>query len=313
MTTAFLFPGQGSQSVGMGRELAAASTAARAVFQEVDDALGQNLSRIMFDGPDDTLMLTANAQPAIMAFSMALLKVMEQEGGLRLAEKAAFVAGHSLGEYSALAAAGSLTLPDTARLLRLRGEAMQAAVAPGVGAMAAILGLDLKAVEAIAAEASVEGEICAAANDNAPGQVVVSGHKSAVDRAIALAKTDGARRAMALAVSAPFHCALMAPAADKMQAALADIAMQAPLVPIVTNVTAQPVSDVAEIKRLLVVQVTELVRWRESIETLHAMGVGRFVEIGGRILAPIVKRIVPDAETISITSMQTVEQAVRDL
>ena len=297
----------------MGKELAAASPTARAVFQEVDEALGQSLSRIMFEGPEPTLTLTANAQPAIMAFSLAVLKVLEHEGGLRLAEKAAFVAGHSLGEYSALAAAGSLSLPDTARLLRLRGEAMQKAVAPGVGAMAAILGLDREAVDRIATAASVDGEICAAANDNAPGQVVISGHKAAVDRAIELAKAAGARRAMALAVSAPFHCALMAPAAGKMQAALESTLMQAPLVPLVANVTAQPVTDVAELKRLLVVQVTDLVRWRESIETLHGLGVSRFVEIGGRILAPIVKRIVPDAETMSIVSMQTVEQAVRDL
>ncbi len=297
----------------MGKELAAASPAARAVFQEVDDALGQSLSRIMFEGPDDTLTLTANAQPAIMAHSLAVLRVMEQEAGLRLAEKAAFVAGHSLGEYSALAAAGSLTLPDTARLLRLRGEAMQAAVAPGVGTMAAILGLDRKAVDAIAAAASVDGEICAAANDNAPGQVVISGHKGAVERAIVLAREAGARRAMALAVSAPFHCALMAPAADKMRDALDGTALQAPLLPLIANVTAAPVVDAAEIKQLLVVQVTGLVRWRDSIEALHALGVSRFVEVGGRILAPIVKRILPDAETMSITSMQGVEQAARDL
>jgi [acyl-carrier-protein] S-malonyltransferase len=313
MTTAFLFPGQGSQSVGMGKELAAASPAAKALFQEVDDALGQALSRLMFEGPEDALTLTANAQPAIMAHSLAVLRVMEQEAGLRLADKAAFVAGHSLGEYSALAAAGSLAVPDTARLLRVRGDAMQAAVAPGEGAMAAILGLDRDAVDGIAAAASTDGEICAAANDNAPGQVVISGHTAAVDRAIALAKAAGARRAMALAVSAPFHCTLMAPAADAMREALAGTAMQAPLVPVIANVTAAPVADVAELKRLLVEQVTGLVRWRDSIEALHLLGVHRFVEIGGRILAPIVKRIVPDAETISIVSMQTVEQAVRDL
>ncbi len=313
MSIAFLFPGQGSQSVGMGKDLAEASPMARAVFQEVDEALGQSLSRLMFAGPDHELTLTANAQPAIMAFSIATLRVLEQEGGIRLAEKAAFVAGHSLGEYSALAAAGSLTLADSARLLRLRGLAMQDAVAPGIGAMAAILGLKRAAVDAIAAEASGNGEICAAANDNAPGQVVISGHKTAVDRAIVLARAAGARRAMALAVSAPFHCSLMAPAADAMQQALQTTPMLTPFVPVVVNVTAAPVSDVEELKRLLVLQVTGLVRWRESIETLQALGVTRFVEFGGRILAPIVKRILPEAETMSIVTMANLEQAVRDL
>jgi len=313
MSTAFLFPGQGSQSVGMGKELAAASTVARAVFQEVDDALGRSLSRLMFEGPEEELTLTANAQPAIMASSLAVLRVLEQEGGLRLSEKASFVAGHSLGEYSALAAAGSLALADTAKLLQLRGEAMQAAVAPGVGSMAAILGLDRATIDRISAEASVEGEICAAANDNAPGQVVISGHKAAVERAIELAKAAGARRAMALAVSAPFHCALMAPAAENMQLALQSVSMQAPFVPVIANVTAAPVSDVDELKRLLVLQVTGLVRWRESIDTLSALGVTRFVEFGGRILTPIVKRIAPHAESLSILSMAHMEQAVRDL
>lgn len=241
MSRAFVFPGQGSQAVGMGKALAEASAAAREVFQEVDDALGQKLSALMFDGPEDQLTLTENAQPAIMAASIAVLRILEREGGISLADKADYVAGHSLGEYSALCAAGSLTLSDTARLLKLRGQAMQAAVPVGIGAMAALLGLDLAPAQAAAAEGA-EGEVCSAANDNAPGQVVISGHKGAVERAIEIAKTKGAKRGILLPVSAPFHCALMQPAADAMAKALADADLKAPFVPLIANVTAGPVA-----------------------------------------------------------------------
>ncbi len=307
MTTAFIFPGQGSQAVGMGQALAAASPAARALFEEVDDALGQKLSRLMFEGPEDELTLTANAQPAIMASSLAVLRVLEAEGGVRVSERASFVAGHSLGEYSALAAAGALEVADTARLLRIRGNAMQAAVAPGAGAMAAILGLDRDAVARVVAEAAAGGGTVAVANDNAPGQVVISGDAEAVARAIALARDAGARRAMPLAVSAPFHCALMAPAAAAMAEALAGARLLAPLLPIVANVTAAPVVDPAAIRALLVEQVTGTVRWRESVETLAGLGVTRFVEFGAKVLGPMVKRIVPDAETLSIVGMDDID------
>ncbi|MDT7934350.1 MAG: ACP S-malonyltransferase [Sphingomonadaceae bacterium] len=312
MTTAFLFPGQGSQAVGMGMALAEASVAAREVLQEVDDALGHHLSRLMRDGPEDELTLTANAQPAIMAVSMAVTRILEREAGVRIAQ-AAFVAGHSLGEYSALCAAGSLPIAETARLLRRRGEAMQAAVPPGVGAMAAVIGLDFAAVEAIVAEAA-QGEVVAAANDNAPGQVVVSGHAAAVERACALARMRGARHALPLAVSAPFHCALMAPAADAMAMALAEARLAGPLVPVVANVTAALVTDPAEIRELLVQQVTGRVRWRESIGWMASDGgVTRFVELGGKVVGPLVKRIARDARSDSITTMAEIEALAASL
>ena len=312
MTTAFIFPGQGSQAVGMGKAMAEASAAARHVLEEVDEALGQNLSRLMFDGPEDALTLTANAQPAIMAASLAALAALEKDGGARLADKAAFVAGHSLGEYSALSAAGVFTLADTAKLLRIRGDAMQAAVPAGEGAMAAILGLDRDAVEKAVAEAAA-GDVLAAANDNAPGQVVISGTKAAVDRAIELLKAAGARRAMPLPVSAPFHCALMAPAADAMGEALAKTAMQSPLVAVVANITARPVTAVDEIRRLLVEQVTGPVRWRESVEWMAANGVTRVVEFGGKVLGPMVKRIAPDVETLAVVTPADLEAALKIL
>ena len=309
---AFIFPGQGSQSVGMGRGLADGSPTARAVFQEVDDALGQNLSRLMWEGPEDQLTLTENAQPAIMAVSIAALRVLEIEGGIRLADKAAFVAGHSLGEFTALAAAGALGLAETARLLRLRGSAMQAAVPVGAGAMAALLGLGFETVVAIAAEAA-QGQVCAAANDNAPGQVVVSGHVEAVARAMALAKAQGARHSMLLPVSAPFHCALMAPAATAMATALADVELRALFVPLIANVTAAPVTDPAEIRRLLVEQVTGTVRWRESVLAMTDLGVTSFYELGGKVLVPIVRRIVPDAQAISARDMSGIEALAKEL
>jgi [acyl-carrier-protein] S-malonyltransferase len=309
---AFIFPGQGSQSVGMGQALAAASPVAREVFQEVDDALGQRLFRIMAEGPPDELTLTQNAQPAIMANAIATLRVMEKEGGIRLADKADYVAGHSLGEYTALCAAGAIDLTTTARLLKLRGLAMQAAVPVGQGAMAALLGADLRIAQMIA-EAAAEGEVCTVANDNDPTQVVISGTKAAIDRAIALAKDHGAKRAIALPVSAPFHCALMQPAADAMAAALDDARIEAPLVPVYANVTAEPVTDPDTIRRLLVEQVTGMVRWRESVLAMQSAGVERFVEIGGKVLGPMVKRIAPDVDAISIVTMDDIEALVRDL
>ncbi len=312
MGTAFIFPGQGSQAVGMGRALADASPVARALFEEVDDALGQNLARLMFDGPDEELTLTANAQPAIMAVSLAALAVLEQEGGVRLSEKADFVAGHSLGEYSALAAAGSLSTAATARLLRRRGEAMQAAVPPGEGAMAAIIGLGFEEVAAIAAEAA-GAQICAAANDNANGQVVVSGHFEAVARAISLAKARGSRHSVLLPVSAPFNCPLMQPAADAMQAALADVPLQGPLVPLYANVTAAPVTDPDVIRSLLVAQVTGTVRWRESVEAMAAAGATRMIEFGGRVLGPMVKRITPDVQNLAVTRPEDIEAVLKAL
>ena len=296
----------------MGRGLADASPAARAVFQEVDDALGAHLSRLMWDGPEDRLMLTEHAQPAIMAVSIAALRVLEIEGGVRLAEKAAFVAGHSLGEYTALAAAGSLGVAETARLLRQRGAAMQAAVPVGEGAMAALLGLGFEAVQAIAEEAA-QGEVCAAANDNAPGQVVVSGQVEAVARAMALAKTRGARHSVLLPVSAPFHCALMQPAAEAMAAALADAVLNRPFVPLVANVTADVVTDPDMIRRLLVEQVTGTVRWRESVLRMAELGVTNFVELGGKVLGPMVRRITPDARMQSAGDMAGVEALAKEL
>jgi len=307
---AFTFPGQGSQTVGMGKELAAAFPEARAVFDEVDAALGQKLSALMFDGPDDTLRLTENAQPALMAVSLAVVRVLASRG-VSLKEHAAYVAGHSLGEYSALCAAGAFTLADTARLLRIRGQAMQQAVPVGQGAMAAILGLDLPTVERAAADAS-DGEVCAVANDNAPGQVVISGHLAAVTRAIELCKAAGAKRALPLPVSAPFHCALMRPAADAMAEALDRVAMQAPAVPLVANVTARPITDPAEIRRHLVEQVTGMVRWTESVHWLTtAGGVTQLLELGtGKVLSGLAKRIAPEATASSLGAPADIEAFV---
>jgi [acyl-carrier-protein] S-malonyltransferase len=309
---AFIFPGQGSQSVGMGAALAAASPHAREVFQEVDEALGQHLSRLMAEGPEGDLQLTENAQPAIMANAIAVLRVLEREGGVRLADKADFVAGHSLGEYTALCAAGALDLATAARLLKKRGQAMQAAVPVGEGAMAALLGADREKAEAIAA-AAAEGEVCTVANDNDPGQVVISGVREAIERAVPLAKEMGAKRAVLLPVSAPFHCPLMQPAADAMEAALADVSLQAPLVPVYANVTAAPVADPAVIKALLVEQVTGMVRWRESVAAMWAAGVTDYVELGGKVLAPMVKRTAPDATTTSVIGMDDIEALLKAL
>ncbi len=291
MTRAFTFPGQGSQAVGMGQALAEASATAREVFQEVDEALGQSLSKLMFTGPEDQLILTENAQPALMAVSVAVMRILEKEAGISLAQKARFVAGHSLGEYSALAAAGSFTLADTARLLKRRGLAMQRAVPVGVGAMAALLGVDLDVAREIAAEAA-QGQVCTAANDNAPGQVVISGHREAIERAIEIGKEKGARRSMLLPVSAPFHCALMAPAADEMAETLAEVTIKAPAVPLVANIIASQVSDPNEIRKLLVEQVTGSVRWRECVEYMAANGVTEVIELGaGKALTGMAKRI----------------------
>jgi [acyl-carrier-protein] S-malonyltransferase len=298
MARAFVFPGQGAQVVGMGRDLAEAYPAARAVFEEVDDALGETLSAVVWEGSQDELTLTRNAQPALMATSIAALRAMEAEGfGV---DRADFVAGHSLGEYSALCAVGSLTLADTARLLRLRGAAMQEAVPVGVGAMAALLGLDIAAAEAVAAEAA-QGEVCQAANDNDPGQVVVSGHKAAVERAVEIAKAKGAKRALMLPVSAPFHCALMQPAADAMAEALAGVTVAAPGVPLVANVKAEAVRDPDEIRRLLVEQVTGRVRWRESVAWMAGQGVTETVEVGaGKALSGMIRRITREIETKAV-------------
>jgi len=309
---AFIFPGQGSQSVGMGTALAAASPHAREVFQEVDEALGQHLSKLMTEGPESDLTLTENAQPAIMANAIATLRVLEREGNVRLADKADFVAGHSLGEYTALCAAAALDLATTARLLKLRGQAMQAAVPVGEGAMAAILGADRGKAQAIA-DAAAAGEVCTVANDNDPSQVVISGAKSAIDRAIPLAKEMGAKRAILLPVSAPFHCPLMRPAADAMAEALAKVTLQAPLVPVYANVTAAPVADPATIVSLLVEQVTGMVRWRESVLAMVSGGVHDFVEVGGKVLAPMVKRSAPDATATSVVTMDDIEALLKAL
>lgn len=293
--TAFTFPGQGSQAVGMGKDLAATYPEARAVFQEVDEALGERLSAIMFEGPEDILRLTENAQPALMAVSLAVVRVLESRGVV-LAERAKYVAGHSLGEYSALCAAGTFSLTDAARLLRTRGQAMQKAVPVGHGAMAALLGLDIEAARAVAAEAA-QGEVCDVANDNAPGQIVVSGAVSAVERAVEIAKGKGAKRALLLPVSAPFHCSLMQPAAEAMATALSEVDMKAPAVPLVANVLAAPISDPAEIRRRLVEQVTGVVRWTESVTWLTGAGeVTQLVELGtGKVLTGLAKRIAPGA------------------
>lgn len=300
MTAAFTFPGQGSQAVGMGKALAEAFPAARAVFDEVDAALGEKLTSIIWEGPAETLQLTENAQPALMAVSLATMRVLETEAGVSVGKDAAFVAGHSLGEYSALAAAGSLSVSDTARLLRIRGQAMQKAVPVGVGAMAALLGLDYDTAVAVAAEAA-QGQVCQAANDNGGGQVVVSGHKDAVERAVEIAKGKGAKRAMLLPVSAPFHCSLMQPAAEAMAEALAGVTIKAPAAPLVANVLASPITDPDEIRRRLVEQVTGTVRWRELVAFMASQGVNQFLEIGaGKVLSGLVKRIADGAIGISV-------------
>ncbi|MDE0946980.1 MAG: ACP S-malonyltransferase, partial [Sphingobium sp.] len=296
---AFVFPGQGSQSVGMGKALADASPVARELFQEVDDALSFNLFRLMTQGPEDQLTLTENAQPAIMANAIATLRVMQREGGFSIAQKGDFVAGHSLGEYSALCAAEALDAGTTARLLRLRGQAMQAAVPVGEGAMAALLGADIEKAQALA-DAAAQGEVCAIANDNDPSQVVISGHKAAIDRAVAMVKEHGIKRGILLPVSAPFHCELMQPAADAMALALADVALVAPLLPVYANVLAAPIAAPDEIKLRLVEQVTGRVRWRESVSAMWDAGVTEFVEVGGKVLTPMIKRIAPDATVRSI-------------
>ena len=307
MKQALVFPGQGSQSVGMGQALAAAFAEAREVFEEVDGALSQNLSQMMFAGSPDDLKLTENAQPALMAVSLAVMRVLDKQGNFRLPSAAQFVAGHSLGEYSALCAAGSLTLSDTARLLKKRGQAMQQAVPVGIGTMAALIGVDLQAAQDIAA-AAAQGEVCTAANDNAPGQVVISGHVGAVDRAIAIAAERGFKRSVKLPVSAPFHCSLMQPAADVMRTALDAVEIKSPVVPLVANVTAQSVSDPASLRRLLVEQVTGSVRWRESVLYLKAQGVQNLVECGaGSVLAGMTKRIDKEITAVSIGTPEEIE------
>ena len=305
---AFIFPGQGSQAVGMGKTLAEASKEARAVFEEMDEALGQNLTRLMGEGPAEELTLTENAQPAIMANAIATLRA----SGIDLQSKADFVAGHSLGEYSALCAARTFDLATTARLLRQRGQAMQAAVPVGQGAMAALLGADLAIAQAIC-EAAAQGEICTVANDNDPSQVVISGHKAAIERALEIAKEKGAKRAILLPVSAPFHCPLMKPAADAMKEALAGVEMAPPGVSLYANVTAAPVDSPDTIRELLVEQVTGMVRWRESVAAMAAAGVTHFVEFGGKVLGPMVKRIAPEVDVTSVITMDDIDALVKDI
>ncbi len=318
MSRAFVFPGQGSQAVGMGQALAEAFGPARLVFEEVDDALGQRLARLMFEGPESELTLTENAQPALMAVSLAVVRVLEQEAGIRLADKGALVAGHSLGEYSALAAAGALELGDTARLLKRRGQAMQQAVPVGEGAMAALLGLELEAAAEVAAEAAATAEngpeVCAPANDNAPGQVVVSGHKAAVERAVELASEKGAKRCDMLPVSAPFHCALMAPAAEVMAEALAAITLRPPALPLIANVTAELVSSPETIRRLLVEQVTGMVRWRESVLAMKTAGIETLVELGaGKVLSGLVRRIDRELTGTAVGTPEDIEALIKTL
>ena len=319
---AFIFPGQGSQFVGMGRDLAAAFAPAREVFGEVDEVLKQKLSKLMFEGPAEDLILTENTQPALMAMSLAVLRVMESEGGFKLEDKAVLVAGHSLGEYSALAAAGSFGTAEAARLLRLRGTAMQRAVPTGEGAMAALIGADLEQAAALCRRAAVlvhedgteEEQVVAAANDNGGGQVVISGHRAAVERAVALAKAQGVKRAMLLPVSAPFHCTLMAPAADAMRDALGAADLRAPVVPVIANVTAERAVDPGEIRDLLVQQVTGTVRWRECVLSAVAMGVDSFIELGaGKVLSGLVRRIVPDAAAAAAGTPSEIETVLKGL
>jgi [acyl-carrier-protein] S-malonyltransferase len=306
MTLAFIFPGQGSQAVGMGRALADTFVAARLVFEEVDEALGEALTKVIWEGPAETLTLTENAQPALMAVSLAAMRVLETEAGVDLARDARFVAGHSLGEYSALAATGALGIGDTARLLRIRGRAMQKAVPVGTGAMAALLGLDFEQAVTVAGEAA-EDQVCQAANDNGGGQVVVSGDKAAVERAVEIAKGKGARRAMMLPVSAPFHCSLMQPAADAMEAALAGVTVKSPVVPVVANVLARPIRNPADIVDALVAQVTGTVRWRDSITFMADAGVTRFCEVGaGKVLSGLIKRIAEGASGVSVGTPEDV-------
>ncbi|MBS0233546.1 MAG: ACP S-malonyltransferase [Proteobacteria bacterium] len=313
MARALIFPGQGSQDVGMGKALADAFPAARAVFEEVDDALGEKLSALIWAGPKETLTLTENAQPALMAVSMAVMRVLEKEKGFALKDKVKFVAGHSLGEYSALAAAGAFSLADTARLLRLRGRAMQKAVPVGVGAMAALLGVGLDVAEKVAAEAA-QGDVCQIANDNEPTQVVLSGHKTPIDRVPEIGKKFGVRRAMPLPVSAPFHCTLMQPAADAMAEALTEVTVNTPVVPVIANVLAAPISDPAEIKKRLVEQVTGTVRWRESVMAMAADGVTDFFEIGaGKVLSGLVKRTAPNATAQNLGTPSDIDAALAAL
>ncbi|QJB68387.1 ACP S-malonyltransferase [Parasphingorhabdus halotolerans] len=309
---AFIFPGQGSQAVGMGKELAAASSTAREVFQEVDHALDQNLFKLMCEGPEEELLLTENAQPAIMANAIATLRVMEKEGGKSLSDLCAFVAGHSLGEYTALCAAGAVNLTTTAELLKLRGQSMQKAVPVGEGGMAALLGADIKKASGLA-KASAEGEVCTVANDNDPTQVVISGHIGAIQRAIEAVKDHDIKRGVLLPVSAPFHCSLMTPAAEAMDAALAEVTILPPVVPVFANVTAHAVSDTDEIRRLLVEQVTGTVRWRESVGNMAEAGVEQFVEFGGKVLGGMVKRINKDVEASSLISMDEIEGFLKGL
>ena len=309
---AFIFPGQGSQAVGMGAALAEASATARDVFAEVDEALGQNLFRLMRDGPDDELKLTENAQPAIMAHSLAVFRALTKDGGVDLEKSAAFVAGHSLGEYSALCAAGAFDLATTTKLLKLRGQAMQQAVPVGQGGMAALLGVDLALAQKIA-DAAAQGEVCTVANDNDPSQVVISGTKAAIDRAIAMAKDMGAKRAVPLPVSAPFHCPLMQPAAEAMRDALSYVVVEQPVVPLVANVTAEPVRDPDTIRNQLVEQVTGMVRWRESVAAMGDAGVEEFVELGGKVLGSMVKRILPDARVTSVITIDDIEALAKEI
>jgi [acyl-carrier-protein] S-malonyltransferase len=309
MSVAFIFPGQGSQAVGMGADLAKTYPAARAVFDEIDEALAQDLSRLMWEGPEDTLTLTENAQPALMAVSLAAMRVLTETKGIKLKDRVAYVAGHSLGEYSALAAAGALTLADTARLLKTRGRAMQEAVPVGQGAMAALLGADLAQAQELA-KAAAQGQVCEAANDNAPGQVVISGAKAAIERAVSLAPKYGARRAVPLPVSAPFHCALMQPAAEAMRAALQEVKIKAPAVPVIANVLASPISNPEEIRARLVEQVTGMVRWRETMLFLRASGATTVYEIGsGRVLTGIARRF-EGVEAKSVGGPEELEAAV---
>ena len=309
---AFIFPGQGSQKVGMGAQLADASLAAREVFEEVNEALGQGLSKIMREGPEETLTLTENAQPAIMANAIATLRVLEKEGGMAIADKGDCVAGHSLGEYTALATVGAFSLADTARLLKLRGMAMQAAVPVGEGAMCALLGADIDKATALAA-AAAKGEVCEIANDNDPGQVVLSGHRGAIERAVALAKEHGVKRGVLLPVSAPFHCSLMQPAAEAMDEALGRTSPKPFLLPLYANVTAAAVTDPNEERRLLVAQVTGRVRWRESVLAMRAAGVEHFIELGGKVLGPMIGRTVDDVTVTSVVTMADIEALAKEI